>query len=288
MVARFLIAVIAILLCLAAHYTLAQTFWYTINVGFNTLLWRTKVSGPLPVEPQQGAVIVCNHRSGIDPLLIQMATDRVVHWMVAREYFAYRIMAACFDALGSIPVNRRGIDTAATKQAIRLAKEGKLVGLFPEGKINTSGDLLLPGRSGAALIAIKAGVPVIPCYTSGAPYNGTALGPLLMRANARVTIGKPIDLGEYLNRDSDREVLADLTKRFLKEIAHLAGDDAFEPKLAGKISHAGDSASAGDDDAAGDPPAQAGENRATGNGSPASNRERGEADDESHRATTEG
>ena len=58
-----------------------------VNLTVNRLLWRTTVSGPLPIGPDQGAVIVCNHRSGIDPLLIQMATERVVHWMVAGEYF---------------------------------------------------------------------------------------------------------------------------------------------------------------------------------------------------------
>ena len=135
----------------------------------NRLRWQTTVSGPLPIGPDQGAVIVCNHRSGIDPLLIQMATERVVHWMVAGEYFEYRIMASCFRSLGSIPVGRRGVDTAATKQAIRLAKEGKLVGLFPEGRINTATICCCPGRPGAALIALKAGVPVIPCYIEERP-----------------------------------------------------------------------------------------------------------------------
>jgi 1-acyl-sn-glycerol-3-phosphate acyltransferase len=267
MVQRILIAAISVLLTLAGavflwcwrtirrtHYTWPQAGWYFINLSVNKLLWRTTVSGPLPIGPEQGAVIVSNHNSGIDPLLIQMATERVVHWMVAGEYFDYRIMAACFRALGSIPVGRRGVDTAATKLAIRLAKEGKLVGLFPEGRINTSDTLLLPGRPGAALIALKAGVPVIPCYVKGAPYNGSALGPFLMRAHAHVTIGQPIDLSEYLGRESDRDVMAELTKRFLKEIAHLAGDDAFEPQLAGKRWHPDDAAPADDDSEGGSHP----------------------------------
>ena len=275
MVERILIAVIVILLAgtgawalwlwrtiRRTHYTLAQAFWYFINLSVNKLLWRTKVSGQLPIGPDQGAVIVCNHRSGIDPLLIQMATERVVHWMVAGEYFEYRIMAACFHSLGSIPVRRRGVDTAATKQAIRLAKEGKLVGLFPEGRINTSDDLLLPGRPGAALIALKAGVPVIPCYVAGAPYNGSALGPFLMTAHAHVTIGQPIDLSSYFGRESDREVLAELTKRFLKEIAHLAKNDGFEPQLAGKRWHPDDFSSP--DGAAGDDSSEPGDDAATG------------------------
>src|SRR5271155_411023 len=135
MAQRAIIAAIVILLTLTGalalwfwrtirrtHYTLPQAGWYLINLTVNKLLWRTTVGGPLPIGPDQGAVIVCNHRSGIDPLLIQMATERVVHWMVASEYFDYRVMASVFHALGSIPVGRRGVDTAATKLAIRLAK----------------------------------------------------------------------------------------------------------------------------------------------------------------------
>ena len=216
------------------NYTLVQAVLFLINRLVTRLLWRTRISGPLPIGPHSGAVIVSNHNSGIDPLLIQLASNRVVHWMVASEYWNYPVMSVVFRSLGSIPVARRGVDTAATKQAIRLAKEGELVGLFPEGRINTTPALLLPGRSGAALIAIKARVPVIPVYIADAPYNGSALGPFLMTAKARVVVGRPIDLSEYFGRDNSKEALGELTKRFLQEIARLAGAEDFEPQLAGK------------------------------------------------------
>jgi 1-acyl-sn-glycerol-3-phosphate acyltransferase len=213
-----------------------------INRLMTTLLWRTKISGPLPVGPRDGAIIVSNHGSGIDPLLIQPASNRVVHWMVAGEYWKYPLMGNVFRTLRSIPVGRRGVDTAATKQAIRLAKEGGLVGIFPEGRINTGPDLLLPGRPGAALIAIRARVPVIPVYIADAPYNGTALGPFLMSAKVRVTVGRPIDLSAYFDRQKDKDVLAEVTRRILQEIARLAGDDKFQPQLAGKNWHPDDPA----------------------------------------------
>lgn len=216
------------------RYTLGQVFLYFINTLVTRLLWRTTVSGRLPVELGQGAVIVSNHRSGIDPLLIQIATDRVVHWMVAREYIEHPAMAWAFRILQSIPVNRGGVDTAATKQAIRLASQGALVGNFPEGRINTSERLLLPGRPGAALIALKARVPVIPCYIVGSPYNGSALGPFLMTARAHVIIGQPIDISEYYEREGDKGALEELTKLFMREIAKLAGMNDFEPQLAGR------------------------------------------------------
>jgi 1-acyl-sn-glycerol-3-phosphate acyltransferase len=229
------------------RFTLFQACLWLFDLFMARVLWRAEISGPLPVDADEGAVIVCNHTSGIDPMAIQLCTDRVVHWMVAREYYEMPIAKYAFRAVNCIPVNRGGIDTAATKMAIRLAQEGGLVGLFPEGRVNVTDDLLLPGRPGAALIALKAGVKVIPCFVKGLPYNGWALGSFFMRGNARVVVGQPIDLSKYAGRDGDRTVLEDLTKVFLIEIARLAGVDDFEPKLAGRFWKKG-AAEAADDD----------------------------------------
>jgi len=104
------------------------------------------------------AVIVCNHRSPLDPAYVQLALPRLAHWMVAREYSLQPGMSWLFRLLWAIPVNRGGVDTASTKAAIRFAQQGDLVGLFPEGRINDTPAVLLPGRPGAALIALRAGV----------------------------------------------------------------------------------------------------------------------------------
>jgi 1-acyl-sn-glycerol-3-phosphate acyltransferase len=217
-----------------SRYTLFQAVLCFMNYLVARILWRTEISGPLPVAPDEGALIICNHTSGVDPNVIQLCTDRVVHWMVAREYYEMPILSRAFKATDTIPVNRAGVDTAATKMAIRLAQRGGLVGLFPEGRINMTKDLLLPGRPGAALIALKAKVKVIPCYVTGVPYDGTALGSLFMPGKARVTVGQPIDLSPYFGRDGDKTVLQELTKRFLVEIAKLAGVPDYEPQLAGR------------------------------------------------------
>jgi 1-acyl-sn-glycerol-3-phosphate acyltransferase len=217
------------------RYTLAQIpFYYPFNLVMARVLWRAKVSGRLAVGPDQGAVIVCNHIGPIDPAFIALASDRIVHWMVAREYCSHPAMAWFFRIMKAIPVNRGGVDTAATKLAIRYAQQGGLVGLFPEGRINTTDKLLLPGRPGAALIAVKARVPVIPCFLAGSPYDGTSFGCLFMSARARLVIGKPIDISSYYDREGDKEVLEDLTKLFLVEIARLAGVEDYPAEVAGR------------------------------------------------------
>jgi 1-acyl-sn-glycerol-3-phosphate acyltransferase len=211
-----------------------QSVLYAFNYTITRILWRVQIRGRFPIPKGRGAVIVCNHRSSLDPSFISVTVLRVVHWMVAREYCESPFFRKILQECGSIPVNRGGRDTAATKAAIRMAAQGGLVGVFPEARINTSERMLLPGRPGAALIALKARVPVVPCYIENAPYDGTAIGCLLMPASVRLTIGDPIDLSAYYDRDNDRKVLDELTLQFLAAIAHLAGDDDFQPQLAGR------------------------------------------------------
>lgn len=197
-------------------------------------LWRAEVVGALPVGAQCGAIIVCNHRSPFDPAFIQLAAGRVVHWMVAREYCMHPLFARLFRSVQAIPVGRAGIDTAATKLAIRYAQRGELVGMFPEGRLNVSDHLLLSGRPGAALVALKARAPVIPCYISDSPMGATVYTSLFLPAKTRLVIGPLLDLSEYYGREKERDVLEALTKRLLHEIAQLAGHPEFEPSVAGR------------------------------------------------------
>jgi len=109
-----------------------------------------------------------------------------------------------------------------------------MIGMFPEGRINRTREFLQPGRPGAVMVALKARVPVVPCYISGAPYDGTTLGCFFMLGKAHLTVGRPIDLSEYYGREDDKQVLDLLTKRLLSAIAELAGKKDFVPQVAGR------------------------------------------------------
>jgi 1-acyl-sn-glycerol-3-phosphate acyltransferase len=214
---------------------------WTINFLIARLLWGARVEGELRLPSHQGAVIVANHCSSIDPSFIQLYMRRVVHWMVAREYCESGFAGWLLSKLQVISVGRGGIDTAAIKQAIRLTRAGGLVGIFPEGRINESHQtLLLPGRPGAALVALRARVPIIPMYIAGSPYDGTSLGPLLMRARVRIKIGPSLDLSSYFGREKAEGVMEEITRRVLQEIAKLAGQPEFQPELAGRRWRLGD------------------------------------------------
>ncbi|MCE9544307.1 MAG: 1-acyl-sn-glycerol-3-phosphate acyltransferase, partial [Planctomycetia bacterium] len=163
-----------------------------------------------------------------------LLAGRVVHWMVAAEYFPLPVVGNVLRFTGSIPARRGGIDTASTRQAIRYARQGELVGMLPEGRINETPVLMLPGRPGAVLVALKARVPIIPCYLHGARYAGTFWSSMVMPAKVRLTIGPPLDLSEYFDQEPTADLLGLLTRRMMSEIAKLAGRPDFEPQLAGR------------------------------------------------------
>lgn len=219
----------------ASPFTPVQSALYALNYAITRVLWRAQIRGAFPIASDQGAVVVCNHRCPLDPSLIMLTIPRAIHWMVAREYCESPALRWLLRTCEVIPVRRGGVDMAAMRTAIRLVQQGELVGIFPEGRINTTAQMLLPGRPGAAMIALKAKAPVVPCYIHGAPYDETTLGCLFMPASVRLDIGRPIDLSAYFDRHNGRETLDEVTRLLLTEIARLGGQPDFEPQLAGRI-----------------------------------------------------
>lgn len=213
--------------------SLFQWFLWSVAWLLCRLLWRTRWHNVPALQDGQGAVIVCNHRSSVDPFFVQTSTRRKIHWMVAREYCQSSAFGPFLRACEVIPVGRGGVDTAATKAAIRLAAEGDVVGMLPEGRINMGEELLMQARPGAALVALKAGVPIIPCYIQGAPYRRTPWSPFLMPCRVEVRFGEPIDVQPWLN-SGEENAAKQLTLHALKAIAALAGQPDFEPRLAGR------------------------------------------------------
>lgn len=190
-------------------------------------LWRTKSLCGFPLDHERGAVIVANHRSSIDPFLIHLIAGQLVSWMVAREFCESWLFGWFLRQARTIPTRRGGIDNTSIMEAVRLLKEGKWVGVLPEGRINMSDEFMLPVRPGAALLARKANVPIVPVYIDGAPYNKTVTSPFFMRANVTISIGQPIHPEDF---ESDQ----DLILAAVQAIARLANRPDFQPALAGR------------------------------------------------------
>ena len=240
------LAILFLLVCIAApfvwagialsrsRFTLPQGILWVIALLLVRLLWRTNLPRRKPAGSEQGAVVVCNHRSSIDPFFLQVCFDRPMHWMVAREYVESRAFGWFLRTCEVLPVSRSGSDMAATRAAIRYAQRGDLISMFPEGRINMTDKLMLPVRPGAILVALRARAPLLPCYIDGAPYRGTAASPLFMSARVRVRFGEVIDLSSYYDQETSDMLVKELMTRIVKEIARLAGQEDFKPEFAGR------------------------------------------------------
>jgi len=215
-------------------YSFAQFLLWSIAWLLTRCLWQARGPTRLPVPDGQSCVIVCNHRSSIDPFFLQVLADRPIHWMVAREYCEHPAFRWFLRTCEVIPVNRGGIDTAATKLAIRLLREGGRVGMFPEGRINMSDEFMMPVRPGAALIALRAGVPILPCCILGSPYRRVPWSPFFMRARVEIRFGALIDLSPYADRADQDELPGKIMLDVCRTLAILADQNDFHPQLAGR------------------------------------------------------
>ena len=178
------------------------------------------------------AVIVANHTSPVDPVLLwtkhfasfQQPHLRVIGYMMAREYYEFSCVIRWFcRAMESIPVARNGQDVRPVRQALQRLREGRLLGLFPEGRLNvTSPDRqLLAGDTGVAWLAVKAGVPVIPVFIHRAPRSDSIFKAFFVRARSSLTYGTPLDLSAWQGRHCTPEDLAEVTDLIMRSIAEL-------------------------------------------------------------------
>jgi 1-acyl-sn-glycerol-3-phosphate acyltransferase len=189
----------------------------SVTRAYATWFHSLEVLTPCPIPLEGGGILVCNHTSSLDPVLLQAAVPRLIIWMMAKEYRNLFGLKWFFDAIEPIPVERSGRDTAATRAALRVLKEGKILGLFPEGRIEPHHHLL-PFQTGAAMLATRSGVPVYPAYLDGTQRQTGMMEAFLRPNHARLSFGPPLHLGD----PEGREGLEAATAKIQSAVARLA------------------------------------------------------------------
>lgn len=121
--------------------------------------------------PRCGRCILApNHISHFDPPLIGISTKRPVDWMAMEELFTNEIFGGLLRWIGTFPVARQRMDRKALRTAAKRLREGRLVGIFPEGGLRTGPQSVLEGapvKPGVALLSQLTQAPVIPCVIIG-------------------------------------------------------------------------------------------------------------------------
>jgi 1-acyl-sn-glycerol-3-phosphate acyltransferase len=180
-------------------------------------LFRLRAKGTENVPASGGYVLACNHLSNFDPwpLGMPLYPERWLRFMAKAELYWWPATYV-LDAAGAFPVHRERADIEAIETAVRLAREGNVVVMFPEGTRRRKGLVKkheARARSGAARIALMAGVPLVPAAVAGTDQL-LSLGPL------RVAFGEPIEL-EDVERGDLRRASQEATGRLMASITEL-------------------------------------------------------------------
>src|SRR4051812_22996869 len=157
-------------------------FLQALDVVYARLYHRVIVRAPCRLPLNGPAIVVCNHVNGLDPVLIQsVCKRRLITWMMAKEYFGNRLGDWIFETVGGVPVERNGKDMASTRKALRALHDGRVIGIFPEGRL-PPGRELLPFQTGVAMLAARSGAPVYPVYITGT-HRGQGMAEGFLRRN---------------------------------------------------------------------------------------------------------
>lgn len=177
------------------------------------IIYRIKIEG-LENIPEDGAAIICsNHLHAFDSVVLGSHIKRMAYAMGKEELFRTKFKKDFLLAMGCFPVKRGAGGEEAVKKSIEILNGGDLLIIFPEGTRNGLAKGVKP-KKGAALIALKAKVPIIPVGIKGK---------FKFLSKITLKIGEPIDLSEYYNTEEhSNQVLQDVMDKVMKEILELA------------------------------------------------------------------
>ena len=155
---------------------------------FTHLICRYRIYGLERVPENGPLLIVANHLSWYDPILLGVALRRRVWFFTKSEIFRWPIVGAACRATGQIPVRRGESDRAALEKGLAYLQEGKVLGIFPEGTVERK-TTMIPALTGVAMLAIRSGTPVLPIAHTGTRKVLRSLRWWFPRVT--ITIGEP-------------------------------------------------------------------------------------------------
>ncbi|PIC71954.1 1-acyl-sn-glycerol-3-phosphate acyltransferase [Sporosarcina sp. P16b] len=172
-------------------------------------LYRIKVIGKENF-PKEGGVLLCtNHIDNLDPPIVGITSPRTVHFMAKEELFDMPILKTVLPKVQAYPVKRGMSDREAFRKTIKLLREDKVVGLFPEGTRSKTGEIG-KGLAGAGFFALKGGnAKVVPC---------AIIGPYKAFSQLKVVYGEAMDMTPYRERKASAE---EVTEAIMAEISKL-------------------------------------------------------------------
>jgi 1-acyl-sn-glycerol-3-phosphate acyltransferase len=206
-------------------------YWFLKFVAIGPavrLVFRPRADGTENVPATGAAILASNHLSAADWIFMPLSLKRRVTFLAKAEYFTGpglkgRAQRAFFSGAGQVPIDRSSASAAedAIQTGLGTLREGKLLGIYPEGTRSPDGRLYR-GKTGVARMALETGTPVVPVamvYTK----KTLAFGRTITRVQVR--FGRPLDFSRYEGLSGDRFVERSITDEIMYEIMTLSGQE---------------------------------------------------------------
>ena len=207
-------------------------YWWSkyVLIGPLLRLWcRPTIEGVEHVPASGGAIFASNHLAVADSFLFPLQVPRRITFLAKAEYFTQPgflgfLKRHFFTGVGQVPVDRSGGNAAqdAMDTAVRLLREGKLLGIYPEGTRSPDGRLY-KGKTGVARMALEAGVPVIPVAMIGTDKVNPIGSKMWRPGHVHVKIGEPLDFSRYEGMAGDRFIERSMTDEIMYSLMELSG-----------------------------------------------------------------
>ncbi len=197
-------------------YFAMRNFWWIV-----LKVWcRLTVVGAENIPATGPFVLAPTHRSIIDTPIASAATRRRMRFMGADKWWKNRQFGWLLSALGGFPVSRGAADREALKRGIDVLTEGEPLVLFPEGE-RKSGPTVQPLFHGAAFMAVKAGVPIIPVGIGGSERVMPKGAKFIYPRKLVMHIGRPIEVARDAGGKVPRAAVRDITEQLHAELQRL-------------------------------------------------------------------
>jgi 1-acyl-sn-glycerol-3-phosphate acyltransferase len=187
---------------------------FFVNVFFKAFT-RWNVNGKNNIPRKEPVIVVCNHLTFAEPLIIHILLHRPAYFAAKAGFFKFRPLAIIMRSFGTFPVQQGKADRDTIRLMESYLKQGSVLGIFPEGTRSRQ-DELLPALNGAALVAHRTGVSILPIGIYGTEQMRKRWW-IFKRPVITINIGKPFKLPEG-NGKMDR---AEATDIIMKSIADL-------------------------------------------------------------------
>lgn len=185
-----------------------------LAIFIGKLFYRLEVTGLENIPSEGGAIVCSNHPGTFDMFFIACKVKRLVHYMAKEELFKNPILAYILPRIGAFPVKRGKGDIDSIRTALRILKEGKILGILPEGtRTGVNNSRKVKPKAGVALIAVKANVPIIPAAISG-NYKK-------LFSKVKVVYGEPIYLNNQHGKKYTKEELEEISSNIMNRVYSL-------------------------------------------------------------------